>query len=319
MIMRSEIQICKLNHGGWRNNRWWIYQRERFPLGLHGLLILIFSLAAVGYGHVLAGRAGSPAVITLLVSFTGSFITFLLLRIADEFKDYDDDKRYRPYRAVPRGLVKLSELAVLGVALTFIQLAVTLSFSLQLALPLLALWIYFLLMSREFFVPRWLKSQPVVYLVSHMLIMPLIALFASAPAWIELAKMPDGLSIFLVLTFLVGMVGEIGRKIRAPVAEEIGVETYSALWGRRRAVIIWIILLLLAGGFALQASIYVGGIKPLAIGLSVLLGVALVLARQLVARPKTWIGKAIETVSGLWALVIYACIASNSLDGLAWS
>ena len=48
---------------------------------------------------------------------------FLQLRIADEFKDYEDDARYRPYRPVPRGLVSLRELAWVGVGAAAIQLA----------------------------------------------------------------------------------------------------------------------------------------------------------------------------------------------------
>jgi 4-hydroxybenzoate polyprenyltransferase len=42
--------------------------------------------------------------------------------------------------------------------------------------------------------------------------------------------MPNGLIIFLIVTFLNGVVIEIGRKIRAKEAEEVGVETYSYLW-----------------------------------------------------------------------------------------
>ena len=35
----------------------------------------------------------------------------LQLRLADEFKDFEEDSRYRPYRPVPRGLVSLRDLA----------------------------------------------------------------------------------------------------------------------------------------------------------------------------------------------------------------
>jgi 4-hydroxybenzoate polyprenyltransferase len=301
-------------------NRWWIYQRERFPILLHGLLIFVFSLAAVGYGHVATGHQGSPGAVAILVSFIGSFITFALLRIADEFKDYEDDARYRPYRAVPRGLVQLSELGMIGALLAALQLAVAFSFSAKLALLLLAVWVYFLLMSKEFFVPRWLKARPAVYLFSHMLIMPLIALYASAPGWIDNNEVPSGLSSLLILTFFIGMVGETGRKIRAPADEETGVETYSKLWGRGRALGLWLILLLSAGVFALQAADNIGSIWPLAIGLSILFPVALIYARRLMTSPKTRDSKTVELISGLWALIIYCGLAAITLGpGLKWS
>jgi 4-hydroxybenzoate polyprenyltransferase len=301
-------------------NRWWIYQRERFPILLHGLLIFVFSFAAVGYGHVATGHQGSPGAVAVLVSFIGSFITFALLRIADEFKDYEDDARYRPYRAVPRGLVQLSELGMIGALLAALQLAVAFSFSAKLALLLLAVWVYFLLMSKEFFVPRWLKARPVAYLFSHMLIMPLIALYASAPGWIDNNEVPSGLSSLLILTFFIGMVGETGRKIRAPADEETGVETYSKLWGRGRALGLWLILLLTAGVFALQAADNIGSIWSLAIVLSILFPVALIYARRLMISPQTRDSKAVELISGLWALIIYCGLAAITLGpGFKWS
>ena len=301
-------------------NRWWIYQRERFPILLHGLLIFVFSLAAVGYGHVATGHQGSPDAVAVLVSFIGSFITFALLRIADEFKDYEDDARYRPYRAVPRGLVQLSELGMIGALLATLQLAIALSFSAKLALLLLAVWVYFLLMSKEFFVPRWLKARPVAYLFSHMLIMPLIALYASAPGWIDNNEVPGGLSVLLILTFFIGMVGEIGRKIRAPADEETGVETYSKLWGRGRALGLWLILLLTSGVFALQTADNIGSIWPLTIGLCVLFPIALIYARRLMSNPRTRDSKTVELISGLWALIIYCSLAAITLGfGLKWS
>ena len=55
-----------------------------------------------------------------------ALLFFLQLRIADEFKDFEDDARYRPYRPVPRGLVTLRELAWVGVGAAAIQLALAL-------------------------------------------------------------------------------------------------------------------------------------------------------------------------------------------------
>ena len=40
-------------------------------------------------------------------------------------------------------------------------------------------WAYLAVMYKEFFVRDWLKRWPIVYMVSHMAIMPLIDLFAT--------------------------------------------------------------------------------------------------------------------------------------------
>src|SRR5829696_4543202 len=86
--------------------RWWAYQRERFPVFAHGLLIAAFSYSALLRGRAAVEPAGA------LAAFVTAFLFFLQLRIADEFKDFEEDARYRPYRAVPRGLVSLRELGV---------------------------------------------------------------------------------------------------------------------------------------------------------------------------------------------------------------
>src|SRR5215467_15501229 len=107
-------------------NRWWVYQRERFPLGAHGPIILAFSLSAVSYSALLRGTHHLPGWKSCLVAFASSFLFFLQLRLADEFKDFEEDSRYRPYRAVPRGLVSLRDLGIVGVAAAIIQLLLAL-------------------------------------------------------------------------------------------------------------------------------------------------------------------------------------------------
>ena len=68
-------------------NRWWIYQRERFPIAAHGPLIAAFSASAVSYSALVRGGAARPAAVSYGVAFFVSLGSFALLRIADEFKD----------------------------------------------------------------------------------------------------------------------------------------------------------------------------------------------------------------------------------------
>ena len=68
--------------------RWWIYQRERFPVFGHGALIAAFSLSAVCYSSLLRGSDAFPTLRGALVAFVCCFLTFLQLRISDEFKDF---------------------------------------------------------------------------------------------------------------------------------------------------------------------------------------------------------------------------------------
>src|SRR5262249_27120361 len=85
-------------------------------------------------------------------------------------------------------------------------------------------------------VAEWLKKRHILYMVSHMAIMPLVDFYATACDWWPTGEgAPRGLIWFVVVSYFNGMVIEIGRKIRGPQDEEVGVNTYSALWGMRTA------------------------------------------------------------------------------------
>ncbi len=300
--------------------RWWTYQKERFPVLGHGLLIAAFSFSAVSYSAMLRNPDAFPAWQSVVVAFGTSFLFFLELRIADEFKDFEEDRQYRPYRPVQRGLVTLRELAVLGVIGGAIQLALALWLDWTLLGLLALVWVYLVLMSKEFFVGHWLKERPIPYLISHMVILPLVDLYATACDW-----WPRGSSAhlsllwFLMASYFNGVVIEIGRKMRAPADEERGVKTYTFLWGRPVAAAAWVGAMLASGGCATVAALLIG-FGPLVatiLGIGVLL--AAVAAWRFVREPITRTAKRIETVSGLWTILMYLSVGALPLAWRWWS
>ena len=287
-------------------SRWWVYQRERFPILVHGPLIAAMSFAAVSVSHVVRGGTALPAAGPFLVAFVTTLIFFLQLRVADEFKDHEADARYRPYRAVPRGLVSLHELGAVATAGALLQLALALWLQSSLTWLLAAVWAYLGLMWKEFFAHRYLTSHPIAYLWSHMLILPLITLYATACEWHTVGvPMPSGLAWLLVAGFFNGLVIEIGRKIRAPEAEERGVETYSALWGRRRATLAWWTAMLLAAATSLLVAGAIGVSAILAAAFGGVLTLAAIAGWRFLAQPTPKRSGLFEPVSGLWTLVAY--------------
>jgi hypothetical protein len=286
--------------------RWWTYQRERFPLAAHGPLIASFSFCAVSYSRMLRGESGLPPWPALLTAFVICLLFFLQLRIADEFKDFEEDSRWRPYRAVPRGLVTLRALGVLFVMAALVQLAAAVLLRPALGLLLLLPWAYLAAMSHEFGVRDWLKARPITYLWTHMLIMPLVDFFATGCDWLAAGNAPPaGLKWFLAASFCNGVVIEFGRKMRAPADEEQGVPTYTALWGTRRAPLAWLAMLATTAVCAVLAA------WPLRAGAAVaaVLGVLLVPAvlsviRFQKSRP-AGAGKKFEVLSGAWTLALY--------------
>lgn len=289
-------------------SRWWIYQRERFPLVAHAPLIAAFSSSAVCLSSLLRGDR-QPRVASLVVAFVTALCFFFQLRVADEFKDAEDDARHRPYRPVPRGLVTLRELAALGAMAGAIQLGAAWWLAPRLVPVLLLVWGYMALMSKEFFVRDWLRARPITVLWTHMLVMPLIDLYATACDWIPAhAPIAPGLRWFLVASFFNGMVVEIGRKIRAPEMEEPGVETYSVLWGRKRAVIAWVTTMAVALASAVLAAREIGSERSVGVVLGAIWVTSLTAGVAFSARPTRGRAKLIEPLAGVWTLAMYVAV-----------
>ncbi len=285
--------------------RWWIYQRERFPLAGHAPLILSFSFCAVAFSARLRADIW-PMWESVAVAFVCCLLFFLQLRIADEFKDAEEDARWRPYRAVPRGLVTLRELAWVFAGAALIQAVLSYWWSPGLVWVLIGAWIYLSSMSFEFGMRRWLKAHPIIYLVSHMLIMPIVDFFATASDWVPtIGKPPMGLAYFLIASFFNGIVIEIGRKIRVTDDEEEGVETYSSLWGYKRAAIVWIIMLLCVLGFAVMAASEVNAVLAVSSILSATLIVVIAMTIAFIRNPSSKGAKRIELMAGIWTIILY--------------
>jgi 4-hydroxybenzoate polyprenyltransferase len=300
--------------------RWWVYQRERFPVVQHGLLIAAFSFSAVCFSALLRGSADLPPAKAVLVAYGTAFLFFLQLRIADEHKDFEEDARWRPYRPVPRGLVTLRELAGLGGLAALVQLGLALWLDPSLVVLLAVTWTYLALMSKEFFVAGWLKDRHVLYLVSHMAIVPLVDFYATACDWWPSGEgTPPGLGWFVAVSYFNGIVIEVGRKVRAPADEEPGVNTYSALWGRRTATAVWLGALMTTAGLAAVAAYQIDWLVPMLAVLAVLLSLAGLVAARFLRDPAPGEGKLIENLSGLWTLLMYLGLGAAPLLYRWWT
>jgi 4-hydroxybenzoate polyprenyltransferase len=286
--------------------RFWIYQRERFPLIAYGVLVAAISFAGVSLPGARPQQLGALSFHAWFTAFIVTLGFFFQLRVADEFKDFVDDATYRPYRPVPRGVIRLRELAMLAVVVMAVQVALTAWRSPRLLPMLLLVWGYLALMRLEFFAPAWLKAHPLVYLVSHMTIMPLIFLFISACDWLAAGgAAPAGLGGFLALGFASGVVFEVGRKIRAPEDEEPGVETYSALWGRPASAGAWFLAVACSSVCAWLAAPLAIYRFWLAVFLLLLTAGALAIGVRFLHRPTGARAKIITTYSSVVTLLIF--------------
>ena len=289
--------------------RLYIYQKERFPLLVHGLLIAAFSFSAIGYSRLCRDAAGFIPWTSYLACVFTNLALFFLLRVSDEYKDQHDDAAYRQYLPVVRGLISLKELLITSLVFFGLALAINIIWFPRL-LPLLLLALgYLLLMRYEFGIGHWLRKRMHWYVVTHMIIIPLADIYASSYDW-KLAQVapPKGLLFFFGVSFLNGIVLEIGRKIRSLEREETGVDSYTKLWGMRGAPLIWLTVLTLNFILAVVAARYAHAASAVFIAIALVYGLAVIPAVVFIYRPAFKWSKAIEVVSLVWALTMYLAL-----------
>ena len=286
--------------------RFLTYQKERYPFIGYFFLIGSFSFSAVAYSRICRGLTEFVSLDKFAVCIFNTISLFFILRILDEFKDQEDDRKYRSYLPVPRGLISLTELKCIGLATLALQLIVTLIFFPKMLLLLAMVYAYLFFMSKEFFVKAWLKRNQFWYVTSHMLIIPLVDVFASGFDWLlEGEQAPIGLLFFFAVSFMNGIVLEIGRKIKAPEQEEEGVLSYTYQLGTKRAAAFWIVILVITLLLAYIASYFAGHAYTSYVALTSIFVLCAVPAILFLKKQTAKNAKFIEYGSALWTFAMY--------------
>lgn len=286
------------------------YARERFPLAAYLPMILLAAAAALGWSRLARDVPGFARPGVFLVTAFTLLAAFFTLRVADEHKDSAVDRLTRPELPVPRGLVTLGELRRMASVLVGLALAMNALLAPALLVPLLLVAGWLALMTREFFAREWLRDRPALYLVSHMVIMPLLLAYATAADWMVAGTgAPVPLWRFLAASYATGLVLEIGRKVRAPAEERPGVETYTASWGTTGAVAAWLASVALSSLLvALSAAAVKATWAPIAAPL-LAIPVALAAVRLVRGDAARRTGTTIGHASAGWTLLAYALLA----------
>ncbi|HEY1045947.1 MAG TPA: UbiA family prenyltransferase [Bacteroidia bacterium] len=238
-----------------------------------------------------------------IYAFINTFCVFLLLRISDEFKDEAYDKEHRPYLPVPSGLVTLSELKKIGLWVLLIITGLNVMINVDRFHLYLLVMLYMGLMYKEFFVHKFLESNQFLYVVSHMMIIPLVDTFASSFAWGGLKPNMIGLYWFFALSFFNGLTLELGRKIKSEENEEAN--SYSKRLGFVKSMNLFRLVLLITFLLSLGASIYidVSFIHHFVfiLGFIICIWFTFVFSKN----RKAVNSKRFEMLSGIWAILMY--------------
>jgi 4-hydroxybenzoate polyprenyltransferase len=286
--------------------RFLTYQKERYPFVVYFFLIGAFSFSAIAFSRISRGLTDFIELKAFGVCVFNTISLFFLLRILDEFKDKEDDAKYRTYLPVPRGLISLKELRVIGIVTFSLQILITGFFYPNMLFLLFVVFGYLFLMTKEFFVKKWLKTHQFWYIVSHMLIIPLVDVFASGFDWFLAGeKAPFGLLFFFIVSFLNGIVLEIGRKIKSPDKEEEGVLSYTYQLGTKKAAVFWLLILISTLVFAITATYFAGHGNYAYVSLVVVFLLCLIPAVIFIKKQDAKSAKLIELSSAVWTFAMY--------------
>lgn len=217
--------------------KWYTYQKERFPVGVYGLYIFCIVFAVFCYCNYM-NKVEDIKYWLLIPMFVFSFLQFLMVRIVDEFKDFEEDSKYRPYRPVPRGLVTLKELKVLFVICFLIQITIALALNVKNIVLLIGFWIFFFLFCKDFFIKKYLDKHILMTVAIDELLVAFLALYISS----FIHPVNSMMWIILLVVYLVSWVVEIARKVRCKKDEEKGVKTYTSVLGIGKAVFVLFIV-----------------------------------------------------------------------------
>ena len=205
-------------------SRIWQYLLERFHPGLMGAVALVLALGCL-----------NPFTISRwLITAAALFLYLLQLRIFDEFKDADHDKKFYPSRPVPRGLVTFGELNLLLIIVLLGQIILLASSRASWSL-FVVLQAYTWLMRQEFGFKEWLRRHFTVYLVSHeIVVLPLFLYLMSITRWASVIQsIILGLSLFSLEVARKTLPGRIGAN-----------DTYVEQYGKKDAFILSLAILM---------------------------------------------------------------------------
>ncbi len=309
MPANNEYTVLAENNAG-LFRRLYIYQKERFPLIGHGLLILAFSFSAIAYSRTCRGIENFISLPVFAGAFFISFTLFALLRLSDEQKDKEDDAQFRPQLPVPRGLVTLAELSRITWIIIAAQVAAILLLFPKMLVFYAVILLYLYLMRHEFFIAAWLKKHQFWYVISHMFIIPFVDIFVSGTDWyLAGVTPPAGLLFFFAVSYMNGIVLEVGRKMKAVADEKEGVLTYTTMLGKK-ATWLWISVLLLTYLLSMGAGYYTSHGNIIFIVLTVILIIcsfpAIMFYREGAAK---W-AKLVEHSSAVWTLSMYLVLGA---------
>jgi 4-hydroxybenzoate polyprenyltransferase len=207
-----------------------IYLKEMFPIAA---MMGTFITASVMLNLMMTLNHGHLDFIHFIAPSLGMVCFSLLVRVMDEFKDYEDDLVNFPERPLPSGKIKKKDLKIIWFSLIFISLFCSLT-SLPAFYGWLAVMVYSHVMYKWFFFKKYIKPNLPLAFITHHPIIFVQSLYLGLFLFGLDDKFNFSALIHILPYSLLFTNWEFSRKLRSP-AEETAYTTYSKVFGHKRA------------------------------------------------------------------------------------
>ena len=212
-----------------------IYYKERYPFFARILLgIIVFCEI---YFIVLLNQGVTKFQLgyqELIGGYT-IFAFLLWLRVADDLKDFETDKRLFPDRPLPSGRVQIKDVVISCSIVQTIALLLNILFMPNLIFCII-LYIYGYLMSKWFFKKKKIQPSLPLALITHNPVQAIVNLyiisFTVIKYHLDFVNLTTIMTLFTL--YFPALIWEVSRKIKNPKKEN-DYTTYSKLFGYKKA------------------------------------------------------------------------------------
>lgn len=230
--------------------KWTTYLQERSPLAALGFISAGIAISSMAF----LGKFSTEVFILGLIF---NILILVQMRLGDEIKDFEKDKVMHPTRPLPRGLLTISEVYKALLGILFLNIVVGIS------IGIFKLWyggaglilstVFAWLMFKEFYIGEKLNKEPMLYALTHQVIVFPIH------AWVGLTLDPNLLHNKLFMGWLIANFGasftfEICRKLD-PGAHKLA-QTYAHHYGRKLTALICTLFILISAYGAKMADFH---------------------------------------------------------------
>ena len=212
-----------------------IYFKERYPIIPRIILGLIVFLEI---HFIVLLNNGITKFNIGIQEFVGAYTVFaflLWLRIADDLKDYETDKKLFKDRPLPSGRTTRRDVMIAGVFFELIAVILNILFMNNI-LFFVILYVYGYLMSKWFFQKSKIQPSLPLALITHNPVQMIVNLYIISFTCIkyEIPAISLTTAMALFTLYFPALIWEVSRKIKAP-KDENDYTTYSKLFGYKKA------------------------------------------------------------------------------------